>query len=72
MTGVGKIQGYTGQECKKDKLKVGEDRDDDGEEVVKYIGHVFFGVKQENLHVPGDGHGGSNVWCKRSRRWRAE
>ena len=68
MTGVGKIQGYTGQECKKDKSEVGEDGDDDGEEVVKDIGCVFFRIKQENLHVPGGGHGGNDVWCKRSRR----
>ena len=51
---------------------MGEDGDDDGEEVVKDIGCVFFRVKQENLHVPGDGHGGNDVWCKCSRRWIAE
>ena len=51
---------------------MGKDGDDDGEEVVKDIWCVFFRVKQENLHVLGDGHGGNNVWCKCSRRWRAE
>ena len=68
--GVGKMQGYTGYECKKDKLEVGEDRDDNGEEAVKDIGCVLFGIKQENLHVLGDGHEDSDIWCKCSRRWR--
>ena len=66
--GIGKIQGYTGYECKKDKLEVGEDGDDDGEEVVKDIGCIFFRVKQENLHVLRDGREGNGIWCRHSRR----
>ena len=41
--------------------KVGKDGDDDRKEEEEDMGCVFFRVKQENLHAPGDGHGGSVV-----------
>ena len=50
MTGVGKTQGYTGCECKKEVSEVGKDEEGDGEEVVEDMGNVFFGVNQENPH----------------------
>ena len=59
--GVGKTQGYIGCKHKKDKLEVGEDGDGDGEEVEEDMVGVLFGIKQENLHVLGGGHGGSDV-----------
>ena len=68
--GVGKTQGYTGYERKKDESEVSEDGDGDGEEVKEDIGGVFLRIKQENLHVLGGGHEGNGIWYRRSRRWR--
>ena len=59
MTDVGKTQGYTGCECKKQESEVGEDGDDDGIEEEDDMRCVFF--KQENLHALGDGRGDSVV-----------
>ena len=59
MTDVGKTHGYAGCERKKEESKVGEDGDDDGEEEEEDMRCVFF--KQENLHAPGGGRGGSVV-----------
>ena len=54
MTGVGKTQGYTGKEHKKEILGEEGDEGEEGEEEVEDMGNVFFGVKQENFHVSGD------------------
>ena len=61
MTGVGKTQGYTGKECKNESSNEGGDEGEEGEEEVKDMRGVFFGIKQENLHVQGGFRGGSNV-----------
>ena len=55
---MGKTHGYAGYECKKHVSKVGEDGDDDGKEEEEDMGCVFFGVKQDNPHILGGGHGG--------------
>ena len=70
MTGVGKTQGYTGCECRKDKSEVGEDRGDGKEEVVEDIRCIFFGVNQENPHELGDSLSGIDVFHRRNRKWR--
>ena len=54
MTGVGKIQGYTGKECNKESSEEGGNKGEEGEEEVEDMGGVFFGIKQENPHVRGD------------------
>ena len=51
--GVGKTQGYTECECKKEVLETGEGEGDNGEEVVEDIGCIFFRVNQENSHGVG-------------------
>ena len=70
MTEVGKTQGYTGCELKKEISEVDEDGDDDGKEEGEDMRDVCFEVKQEKLHEPGDYHAGSDAWCRRNRRWR--
>ena len=52
--GVGKIQGYTGEERRKESSCEEGDEGEEGEEEIEDMGNIFFGVKQENLHVLGD------------------
>ena len=40
------------EESKNDNSEETEDNGEDWEEEIDDIGDVFFGVKQENLHVP--------------------
>ena len=42
-----------GEEFKNENSEEAEDSGEDGEEEIDDIGDVFFGVKQENLHVLG-------------------
>ena len=69
MTEVGKTQGYTGCELKKEVSEIGEDGDDNGEEKEEDMGGEFFEIKQENSHEAGGYHADNVVWCRRSRRW---
>ena len=69
--GIGKTQGYTGDECRKEISDEGGDEGEEGEEEVKDMGGVFFGIKQENLHVSGDILLGIDISCRCNRRWRA-
>ena len=61
MTGVGKIQGYTGKECKNESSNEGGDEGEKGEEEGEDMRGVFFRIKQENLHVWGDFRRDSDV-----------
>ena len=53
MTGVGKTQGYTGNECRKESLCEEGDVGKEEEKEIEDMGNVFFRIKQENLHVSG-------------------
>ena len=53
MTGVGKTQGYTGEECKKESSGEEGDEGEEGEEEIEDMGGIFFRVKQEDSHVLG-------------------
>ena len=61
-----------GEEFKNENSEEAEDNGEDREEETDDIGNVFFGVKQENLHVREGCHIGSDVWYRRSRRWKRE
>ena len=61
-----------GEESKNENSEEAEDNGEDWEEEIDDMGDVFFGVKQENLHVQEDYPVGSSVWYRRSRRWRRE
>ena len=52
--GIGKTQGYIGKECKNESSDEDGDEGKEGEEEVEDMGCVFFGIKQENLHVQRD------------------
>ena len=61
-----------GEESKNENSEETEDSGEDREEEIDDIGDVFFGVKQENLHVPEGCLVGSGVWYRCSRRWKRE
>ena len=61
MTGVGKTQGYIGKERKNESSNVGGDEGEEREEEIEDMRGVFFGVKQENLHVRGGFCRGNDV-----------
>ena len=68
--GVGKMQGYTGCECRKDNSEIGEEGGDNEEEVVEDMSDVFFWVNQENSHGQEDFLLDIFIFCKHSRRWQ--
>ena len=49
--GIGNTHGYIGKECRNETSKEGEGEGKEGEEEIEDIRDVFFGIKQENLHV---------------------
>ena len=61
-----------GVDSKKESSEEREEDTEDGEEESEDMRDVFFRVKQKDLHVTEGVLGGSDVWCKRSRRWRRE
>ena len=72
MTEVGKTQGYTGYEFKKEVSEIGKDGKDDGEEKEKDMRGVFFKIKQEDLHESGGCRVDTVAWCTHSTRWNRE
>lgn len=72
VTGVGKIQEYTGVECKKEILVEEGEQGNEEEEKGEDMDDIFFRVKQKNLHVLGGFHGNSIIFHRYNRRWRVE
>ena len=56
-------------DSKKESSEEREEHKDDGEEESEDMRDVFFGIKQKNSHVTEGDPGGSDAWCRRSRRW---
>ena len=67
---VGKTQGYTGCELKKEVSEIDKDGDGDGKKEGEDMRGVFFEVKQENLHESGDCCANNVAWYRRSMRWK--